>query len=113
MPLSTAGIVTVAIFKFLGLYNNFLGPFIYLSNPKKYTIGVAMYQASQMMQYTADWVTFSRRDDCNGPFHYHVHHVPAMDNGRGDDGSGERMSGPSETGTRDKGVAWGGHGNDG
>lgn len=57
MPLSTAGIVTVAIFKFIGLYNNFLGPFIYLSDPDKYSIGVAMYQAHQIMQYKADWVT--------------------------------------------------------
>lgn len=57
LPLSTAGIVTVAIFKFLGLYNNFLGPFIYLGDPDKYTIGVAMYQAHQIMQYKADWVT--------------------------------------------------------
>jgi len=57
LPLSTAGIVTVSIFKFLNLYNNFLGPFIYLSNPGKYTIGVAMYQANQIMHYRADWVT--------------------------------------------------------
>ncbi|BBH24252.1 sugar ABC transporter permease [Paenibacillus baekrokdamisoli] len=57
MPLSTAGMVTVAIFKLLGLYNNFLGPFIYLGDPAKYTIGVAMYQASQIMQYKSDWVT--------------------------------------------------------
>ncbi len=57
LPLSTAGIVTVAIFKFLNLYNNFLGPFIYLSDPGKYTVGVAMYQANQIMHYRADWVT--------------------------------------------------------
>ena len=57
IPLSTPGIVTVAIFKFLGLYNNFLGPFIYLSDPAKYTIGVNMYQANMKMQYTSDWVT--------------------------------------------------------
>ncbi len=57
VPLSTPGIVTVAIFKFLGLYNNFLGPFIYLSDPAKYTIGVNMYQANMKMQYTSDWVT--------------------------------------------------------
>jgi ABC-type glycerol-3-phosphate transport system permease component len=56
-PLSMPGIATVAIFKFLGLYNNFLGPFIYLSDQNKYTIGVNMYQANMMMQYTADWVT--------------------------------------------------------
>ncbi|MFK7694466.1 carbohydrate ABC transporter permease [Paenibacillus sp. HJGM_3] len=57
VPLSMPGIVTVAIFKFLGLYNNFLGPFIYLSDQAKYTIGVNMYQANMKMQYTADWVT--------------------------------------------------------
>ncbi|GAA3399940.1 carbohydrate ABC transporter permease [Paenibacillus hodogayensis] len=57
LPLSVPGIVTVAIFKFLGLYNNFLGPFIYLSDQSKYTIGVTMYAANQMMQYSADWVT--------------------------------------------------------
>ena len=56
-PLAIPGIVTVAIFKFLGLYNNFLGPFIYLSDQSKYTIGVSMYAANQMMQYTSDWVT--------------------------------------------------------
>lgn len=57
LPLSMPGVATVAIFKFLGLYNNFLGPFIYLSDQDKYTIGVNMYQANMMMQYTADWVT--------------------------------------------------------
>jgi N-acetylglucosamine transport system permease protein len=57
VPLSVPGIVTVAIFKFLGLYNNFLGPFIYLSDQLKYTIGVNMYQANQKMQFTTDWVT--------------------------------------------------------
>lgn len=57
VPLSTPGIVTVSIFKFLGLYNNFLAPFIYLSDPKKYTIGVAMYEANTRLQYSADWVT--------------------------------------------------------
>jgi len=57
VPLSTPGIVTVAIFKFLGLYNNFLGPFIYLSDEKKHTIGVKMYHANQIMQYKSDLVT--------------------------------------------------------
>jgi ABC-type glycerol-3-phosphate transport system permease component len=57
VPLSTPGIVTVAIFKFLGLYNSFLGPFIYLNDPEKHTIGVKMYHANQIMQYKSDWVT--------------------------------------------------------
>lgn len=57
VPLSTPGIVTVAVFKFLGYYNNFMAPFIYLSDPKKYTIAVQMYSANKQMEYTADWVT--------------------------------------------------------
>ncbi|MEF3306162.1 carbohydrate ABC transporter permease [Paenibacillus sp. GYB003] len=57
VPLSSPGIVTVAIFKFLNLYNDFLGPFIYLTDSKKYTIGVNMFHANQKMQYSADWVT--------------------------------------------------------
>ncbi|MBP1990149.1 carbohydrate ABC transporter permease [Paenibacillus eucommiae] len=57
VPLSMPGIVTVAIFKFLGLYNNFLGPFIYLSDASKHTIGVKMYHANQIMQYKSDMVT--------------------------------------------------------
>ncbi|RAV19162.1 carbohydrate ABC transporter permease [Paenibacillus contaminans] len=57
VPLSMPGIVTVAIFKFLELYNNFLGPFIYLSDQSKYTMAVNMYHANSTMQYSADWVT--------------------------------------------------------
>jgi len=57
VPLSMPGIVTVGVFRFLGLYNNFLGPYIYLSDPGKYTIGVCMYQANALMQYQANWVT--------------------------------------------------------
>jgi len=57
VPLSTPGIVTVAVFKFLGYYNNFMGPFIYLSDPDKYPIAVQMYSANKQMEFTADWVT--------------------------------------------------------
>lgn len=57
VPLSIPGIVTVGVFRFVGLYNNFIGPYIYLSDPPKFTIGVTMYNANIQMQYTADWVT--------------------------------------------------------
>lgn len=57
VPLSMPGIVTVAIFMFIGYYNDFLMPLISLSDPVNYTIGVAMYQGNMMMQYRADWVT--------------------------------------------------------
>lgn len=57
LPLSTPGIVTVSIFRFLGLYNDFLNPFIYLTDTSKHTIAVNMYYANQLMKYSSDWVT--------------------------------------------------------
>lgn len=57
VPLTIPGIVTVGIFRFLGLYNNFVGPYIYLSDESKWTIGVTMYNANQSMMYTNNWVT--------------------------------------------------------
>ncbi|MFD2328011.1 carbohydrate ABC transporter permease [Cohnella sp. GCM10020058] len=57
LPLSMPGIVTIGIFKFVGLYNDFLGPFILISDPAKYPISVNMYNANAMMEYRADWVT--------------------------------------------------------
>lgn len=56
-PLSTPGIVTISIFRFLNLYNDFINPFIYLTNPAKHTIAVKMYYASTVMRYSSDWVT--------------------------------------------------------
>lgn len=57
VPLAMPGIVTIAIFKFVALYNDFLGPFIFLSDPDKYTVSINMYAANAMMEYKADWVT--------------------------------------------------------
>lgn len=57
VPLAMPGIVTIGIFTFIGLYNSFLAPFIYLSDPGKYTIGVMMYNAYELMKYKSDWVT--------------------------------------------------------
>lgn len=55
VPLSVPGIVTISIFRFLGLYNDFLGPYIYLSEESKYVIGQRMYYANIAMQYDNDW----------------------------------------------------------
>ena len=43
----------VALFTFIGAWNDFLGPLIYLMDEKKYTlsIGLAMYQN----QYNSEW----------------------------------------------------------
>ncbi|MHA6480787.1 carbohydrate ABC transporter permease [Paenibacillus sp. strain BS8-2] len=57
VPLAMPGLVTIGIFKFVALYNDFLGPFILLSDPDKYTVSINMYAANAMMEYKADWVT--------------------------------------------------------
>lgn len=56
MPMAKPGLVTVLVFSFLNLYNNFLWPFIMLGDPKKYTIAVKLYEINKLMQYKSNWV---------------------------------------------------------
>jgi multiple sugar transport system permease protein len=42
LPLSKPALVTVAIFTFLGTWNDFFGPLIYLNTPEKYTVAVGL-----------------------------------------------------------------------
>lgn len=42
LPLSWPVIATVTVFTFIGAYNDFFGPLIYLSDESKYTIAVAL-----------------------------------------------------------------------
>ncbi len=42
MPLSRPALITVAILTFLGGWNDFLGPLIYLNSLQKYTVSVAL-----------------------------------------------------------------------
>ncbi len=53
LPLSRPALAVVALFTFIGTWNDFLGPLIYLHREKKYTmsIGLAMFQG----QYNGDW----------------------------------------------------------
>ncbi len=53
VPLSRPALAVVALFTFIGAWNDFLGPLIYLMDERKYTlsIGLAMYQN----QYSAEW----------------------------------------------------------
>lgn len=57
LPLSYPGIITISIFKFLGLYNDFIFPYIYISEESKYPISVKIFFANQVMQYKNDFVT--------------------------------------------------------
>ena len=48
LPLSTPALATVAIFSFIGNWDSFDGPLIYLNSPEKYTVamGLRMFQDS-------------------------------------------------------------------
>ena len=52
MPLSKPVLATVAVFSFVGSWNDFFNPLIYLSNEKLYTIQIAL--AYYRNQYTID-----------------------------------------------------------
>ena len=53
LPLSKPALAVVGLFTFIGSWNDFLGPLIYLMDEDKYTlsIGLAMFQG----QYGSDW----------------------------------------------------------
>lgn len=56
-PLSMPGIITISIFRFLNLYNDFINPFIYLTDPNKHTVAVSVYYANTVLRYTSNYVT--------------------------------------------------------
>lgn len=56
-PLSMPGIITISIFRFLNLYNDFINPFIYLTDPSKHTVAVSVYYANTVLRYTSNYVT--------------------------------------------------------
>ncbi|WP_054028410.1 carbohydrate ABC transporter permease [Bacillus sp. FJAT-28004] len=53
MPLSRSAVIVVALFTFLGSWNDFMGPLIYLKSDSNFTLalGLQMFQGS----YTAQW----------------------------------------------------------
>lgn len=53
LPLSKPALATLAIFTFLGSWNDFLGPLVFLDSADKYTlpVGVALFQTSYYAEY--------------------------------------------------------------
>lgn len=53
LPISRPALVTVAVFTFLGLWNDLMGPLIYISSPKKYTLSMALLSYKSLyFEYT-------------------------------------------------------------
>jgi multiple sugar transport system permease protein len=53
VPLSKAALAVVAVFSFIGAWNDFLGPLLYLMDDDKYTLAIGL--ARLQGQYSSDW----------------------------------------------------------
>ena len=53
LPLGKAALATVAIFEFIARWRDYLGPLIYLSNQKMYTLSLGIYEYRG--QYGSEW----------------------------------------------------------
>ena len=53
MPMSKAVMITVALFSFVGSWNDFMGPLIYLNSPEKFTMGIGLNMFKG--QFTQNW----------------------------------------------------------
>lgn len=56
LPLASPGIVTAAIFNFIGLWNEYMLALVMINDQEKRTLSLALYGLQGSMQYTADWV---------------------------------------------------------
>jgi len=53
LPLTKPALATVVIFTFMGVWNDFLGPLLYLQEPEKYTLAIGLQVF--LSQHGADW----------------------------------------------------------
>ena len=53
MPLAKTGLVTVGLFAFIGSWNDFLGPLLYLNDDRTYTLSIGLQKF--VSQHGAEW----------------------------------------------------------
>jgi multiple sugar transport system permease protein len=53
LPLSKPALATCALFQFLGTWNDFMGPLLYVNDPKRYTLAYGLQQF--MSAYGGQW----------------------------------------------------------
>jgi multiple sugar transport system permease protein len=53
LPLSAPAMATLGIFTFIGSWNDFIGPLVFLDSVRNYTlpVGIALYQTSYYTEY--------------------------------------------------------------
>lgn len=54
-PLAQPGLITVGIFNFIALWNEFFIALIFANNTEQRPLGVGLYSMIQSMRYTGDW----------------------------------------------------------
>jgi N-acetylglucosamine transport system permease protein len=55
LPLASPGMLTAAIFNFIGLWNEYMLALIFMTTQKKSTVALGLYALQSSMQYTGDW----------------------------------------------------------
>jgi len=55
LPLASPGLLTAAIFNFIGLWNEYMLALIFLTSQKNSTVALGLYALQSSMQYTGDW----------------------------------------------------------
>ncbi len=56
LPLASPGILTAAIFNFIGLWNEFQLALIFIQDPAQRPLSLGLYALKNSMTYTGDWV---------------------------------------------------------
>ena len=55
VPMATPGIVTAAIFNFIGLWNEYILALIFTTGTENRTLSLGLYSLYSSLQYTSDW----------------------------------------------------------
>ncbi len=55
LPLAQSGIITVTIFNFIGLWNDYFWALIFVNTPERRTLQLGLQALVQAMRYTGDW----------------------------------------------------------
>lgn len=56
LPLASPGLLTAAIFNFIGLWNEFQLALIFIQDPSQRPLSLGLYALKNSMTYTGDWV---------------------------------------------------------
>ena len=55
VPLSRPALTVVALFTFMGVWNDFLGPSVYLQHPDQYTLALGLQQLQGFRGAVTEW----------------------------------------------------------